>query len=229
MKQLLLLFIFLPFCSAQAQLNELTGNLASMTTYTIHGLPATPALTNLKSGSPYFKDEWLNSTIVLKDGQQYKNIQVKVNLYENKVHYLSNNTELVAESPISDVVLTDSLSNQTYHFVNYPATNRPGGNANAKWYQSLQEGTVSLYKLYEKAIEESRVYNSAAVEKSITTKESYFVLYKGELRPVRKLRELPELFFDKQSEMNAFIRQQPKKAFEQSLKEAVVYYNSLKG
>jgi hypothetical protein len=136
--------------------------------------------------------------------------------------------ELVAESPISDVVLTDSLKNQTYHFVSYARATRTGDKAEIRWYLSLQEGAVSLYKLYEKAIEESRVYNSATAEKSITTKESYFVLYKGELRPVRKLRELPDIFFDRQSEINAFIKQQPKRAFEQSLKETVAYYNSLK-
>jgi hypothetical protein len=228
MKQLLLAFIALPFCSAHSQQNALTGNVATITTYTIHGLPAESALANLKSGSPYFKDEWLNSTIILKDGQQYENVQAKVNLYENKIHYMSNNIELVAESPIRDVVLTDALSNDTYHFVNYPAVSRTGNDGEAKWYLSLLEGAVSLYKLYDKAIEESRAYNSAIVDRSMNTKESYFVFYKGELRPVRKLRELPEIFFDKQSEMNAFVKQQPKKPFEQSLKEAVAYYNSIR-
>jgi hypothetical protein len=228
MKPFAFLFFCMAFHTTHSQQDPITGNLASSTRYTIHGMPAGSKLENLKNGSVFFLNDWMNSTIILKNGEQYKNIKAKLNLYKNKVHYLNNDTELVSDSPISDVILMDSVNNTSYHFVNYNRAKKPDAPAEEHWFLSLKEGAASLYKLFEKTIEESRVYSSAIVDRSIRTKESYFILYKGALQPISRIRELPEILFDKQPELYAFIRQNSKKPFEKQLVEAVAYYNTLK-
>lgn len=223
---------FLVFCltsyMAYAQQDPVTGNVASSTRYTIHGMPRASKPDNIKSGSVFFLDDWMNSTIILKNGEQYKNIKAKLNLYEHKVHYLSNGAELVADSPIGNLILMDSANNTSYHFVSYNLAKKPHAPVNEQWFLSLKEGAASLYKLFDKTIEESRGYSSAIVDRYIRTKESYFILYKGALRPVNRIRELPEILFDKQQELHAFIRQNTKKPFEKQLVETVTYYNTLK-
>lgn len=227
MRPLLFILVSLSFATAQAQQDMLTGNVASMTNYTVHSMPAGSKSGTIKSGSFFFRNDWMNSVIVLKNGRRYENIQVKLDLYNNNVHYLQNATEMIAETPIADVILMDSAKNTAYHFVQYNA-GKPAGAASERWFLSLLEGDVSVYKVFDKRIEESRGYNSAIVDRSIDTKEQYYLLFKGALRPVTKIRQLPEILFGKQTEISAFIKEHSRLPFEELLIQTVAYYNSLK-
>jgi len=213
---------------SQTTVDPVTGNIASPNMYSIHGKAVTVTRDNIKGGSIFFNDDWMNSTIITKDGKEYKNIQARLNLLEKKVHYLNNTTEFVADSPIGDIILMNSDNKAKYHFVNYKDKKNALIPAEDEWYLSLHEGKISLYKLIDKSTEEVKGYGSAIADIYIKTNEKYFVLYKGELHNVSKIKQLSEILFDKGSEIDSYIKQLPKKSFESSLIDVVSYYNSLK-
>src|SRR5262245_50079417 len=51
----------------------------------------------LVNGSPYFRDDWMRGNVVLNGAEkQYAGILLKLDLYENEVHYQSlSGTEMI--------------------------------------------------------------------------------------------------------------------------------------
>src|SRR4051812_3149368 len=85
--------------------------------YTVGGTPFVNAkFVSLVEGTPYFKDEWLKAKITMPAGKEYKDISVKIDLFDNELHYLDNkNTEFIATSAVKEVDISDAPGN-TYRF-----------------------------------------------------------------------------------------------------------------
>ena len=91
--------------------------------YTVNGSPVVSArFVRLTEGTPYFKDAWMKGLAISDKNLRYQNAQVKLDLFENELHYLgSNGTEMICTIPLKDLTLTDTVSGASYHFVHSTA------------------------------------------------------------------------------------------------------------
>jgi hypothetical protein len=177
---------------------------------------------DFKSGSPYFKEDWLPTSLILNNGKLYEGLQAKLDIMSGGLIYKNEKgEELLAQSPIKEIIFTEG--NDHFVFIN-SSTIVPNGSRKI-WYQQLQSGTVSLYKQFEKNIVEHTPFNSATVEQSIKTTEKYFLIKSYTLTPIKKIKDLLEVLND-QAVVQKFGKEKQSLS-DKSLIEIVGYFNSL--
>jgi hypothetical protein len=217
---------------AQKSVDVTTGNASAMAPNfftVVNGEPIVFAkFTQLVSGSPYFRDEWMKGNVVMNGAEkQYAGILLKLDLYQNEVHYQSlSGIEMIAITPIQKVVLFDTVAEQIFNFVNgqfIEASSPVRG-----WYILLAEGNATLFKQIRKHLTENKPYGSATVEQSISNTVHYYILYKGNFTEVKKIRDLPDLLADKKSETSDYLKNKNVSGKNESDFEDVInYFNSL--
>src|SRR5215213_10856670 len=122
MKLLLVLFSIALVQMASAQkvidVSKNTGTIGTDVFFSVGGEPFVNAkFVRLVEGTPYFKDEWLSATITMPGGKEYKNISVKIDLFDNELHYMDDkDVELVCTTPVKQIAIADALGN-TYRFI----------------------------------------------------------------------------------------------------------------
>ena len=176
--------------------------------YSISGEPFVNAkFVSLVAGTPYFKEEWIKGALLLENGKQYKG-QLKLDLYDNEVHYLdSKGNEFITSIPIRQIIFTDPA----YSFIHCSFLPKTVVGVKMGWYQQLYIDSTSLYKYYHKQLSENKPYNSATYEQTIKTIEIYYVLYNGNFVTVKKIKDAPALFGDKQGALEAFLKNEDNK------------------
>jgi hypothetical protein len=175
--------------------------------YSVGGQPViTAEFFKVVEGSCFFNDEWMKGIIVLNNGNQYKNINTKLDLLKGNVHYQDQfGSEFIADLNIKEVILIDTVADINYRFICAAAITEEKNTKKPLWYQWLHSGTASLYKLFEKQASEQKPYNSATTEVRIQTVEKYFIHYSGAFFDVKKLKEIPSVLAIKKSELEAFL------------------------
>lgn len=236
MSRLLIWFYFSLLCLAATSQTTVdvdkepsVGGGALKYVYTVAGTPfVTAKFAKVVEGSPFFNVQIMRGAIILSGGKEYRNILVRLNLLESQVNYIDEKQlEMIATTPIREVVLWDTINNNHYRFVfsDYiETTDKP----EKDFYELLQAGKVELYKQYKKSILESKPYGSATVEQSIKTELRYFVLSSGKWVRIKKIKELTDLLTDKKNEIRKFV--EDKKLTKDSaanFEVIVAYYNTL--
>ncbi|HWN89297.1 MAG TPA: hypothetical protein VNM35_09550 [Chitinophagaceae bacterium] len=198
----------------------------------VNSVGGTPFLntkfSKLVEGSPFFNEEMMRGSIILKGGKEYRNILVRLNLLETQVNYIDEKQiEMIATIPISEVVLWDTINNDHHRFV-FSDFIETTDNPEKDFYELLLVGKVELYKQYKKKLLENRPYNSATTEQSIKTDLRYFVLFSGKWVRIKKIKELADLLADKKNEIQKFIEDKKlTKDNEANFEAIVAYYNTL--
>jgi hypothetical protein len=178
--------------------------------------------TEYKNGSPYFKENWLHASVILNNNKRYDELQGKLNIMSGEFLYKNQEgAQFVAQAGIKQIEFTDN--GDRFLFIN-PTTLSNDGSKKI-WYQQLNSGAVTLYKQLEKNIVESTPFNSATIEKSIKTKEKYFLLKGQMLIPIKKMKDLLEVLNDQPAALQKINKE--KQFSEKTLVEIVSYYNSL--
>lgn len=183
----------------------------------------------LTGGSPYFREGWTKGDLIAKSGTEYRNMLLRIDLFESKVHYLDRaHNEYVASTPLKRVVLHDS-SGVTLTFVHSSELPQQGKKPEDHWYQLLAEGKTELYKIDKKFMMENKPYGSSTVEQSIKTSTSYVLRQGDVLTEFKKMKELPSLLSDKKSEVESFIKTQldEKAPLDYQMIAVMDYYNSI--
>jgi hypothetical protein len=182
----------------------------------------------LDMGSPFFKEAWMKATLVFTNGKSQAGLLVKLDLFENNIHYLDGaGIENINLTPVREVILTDSTSNKEYNFINssaIAATGVPLG-----WYELLSKGKASFYK---KTIKKLAGAASQKVEdeiKPFNTSTQFYVLTNGNLLQIKRVKDIPEILKDKKKELQEYIRSQKLGGKSESdMINLVEYYNTLK-
>ena len=179
----------------------------------------------LVEGTPFYIDQWQKSTIITPQGKVIRDIPVKLDLLDGKLHYLdAKGTEYIASTHVQELVLNDSVNNKDYRFLSsfgLPLLKQG-------WYVPLVQGTASLYKLFDKTVREDKPYGSALTEQRIVTKEKYVVVYNNQAFYLKNDKEVPAVLADKKTEVESFMKGQNKKQpLQEKLVETVTYYNTL--
>lgn len=197
--------------------------------YTVAGTPFVNAkFSRVVEGSPFFNEQMMKGAIILSEGKEYRNILARINLLDFQVNYIGDKQiELVASTPIREVVLWDTISNKDYRFVSsyfIEAAQKP----DKDFYELLQAGKAELYKQHKKQLLESKPYGSATVEQRIQTEVFYFVLKEKQWKRVKKLKDVTALLSDKATEISKFISDNKINGDNQANFEFVIaHYNSL--
>jgi len=199
--------------------------------YVVGGHPFSMAkYAKVTEGSPYFKDEWMKGSVIVKSGEQYDNQLLRLDLISNELHYLdSTGQEMITTEKAVEVIFKDSVSGRQYRFVHSSAIAVPKSERPLTgWYQLLRMGAANLFRRFQKEIVETRPYGAATYEESIKTSSNYFLAYKEEFYRIKKIKDIPDIFSDKKNELNKFINSKELSGKNDSDYISVIeYYNSL--
>jgi len=180
------------------------------------------------SGTPYFSEEWMKGTVTISGDLQFAGVYLKLDLYNNEVHYRDlKGNELVATTPIKEIILFDSSSQLVFNFIKgeYINAKSPGKD----WYQLLVEGKASVFKKIKKQMNEEKPYGSATIERSVHTSFQYYALYNGTFILVRKFKDLPGVLNDKKDLVAEYIKANNLSGkTDDDYRIVINYYNSLK-
>jgi hypothetical protein len=175
--------------------------------YTVNGVPfSTAKYVRVVEGTPFFSDGWMKGQVFYDDGTGYKDLLLKLDLLENEIHFLSSaGEEMIVSTPLKEVILTDSITNVSYRFINSSFIGKAGDLRQEQWYQSLEAGTTSLYKQLKKSISESRPYGAATFEQKISTAPVYIISTPAKNILIKKWKDLPDAFDEKKPLIEKFI------------------------
>jgi len=205
MKPFLFILLFAGSISSRAQRTVDVAN-ANVSYSAAAGEPFVFAkFSNLVEGTPYFRDEWLRGNIVLNEGNQYAGIFLKLDLYDNEVHYRDQKgNELIGVSSIQKLILFDTVAQQVFQFINgdYIQANKQVNG----WYQLLAEGKAILFKQIKKIIRENKPDGSPTVEQTIISSSHYYILCNGNFTEIKKIKDLPGILADKKEEVARYIK-----------------------
>src|SRR5690606_19216201 len=122
-------------------------------------------------GSPYFLDLWAPAILVTESGTLYKDVMVKVDLFENHILFQdSAGNEMIVGTPLREVRINPNVPGKMSHFIHGSIlpNQKPG------WYQLLVNDSISLIKGVKKAIEQHTSYGSAP-EYTMVSSNTYIV------------------------------------------------------
>jgi len=176
--------------------------------YAVDGKPVTTAdHFKVVEGSYFFNENWMNAILVFNNGNEQKNINARLDLLKNNVHYQDQfGNEFIANPNIKEIIFIDTLADVNYRFIHAPAISGERNNREQQWYQWLHSGKASLYKLFDKQVAEHKHYGSATTEIKIQTAESYLIYYNGTFFSVKKIKEIPSVLAIKKSDLDDFIK-----------------------
>jgi hypothetical protein len=209
-----------------------TGNVNAMSPSFFNVVGGEPIVSvkfaRLVEGTAFFKDEWMKGDVVLTGERQYHGIYLKLDLYDNEVHFQDQKgNEMIATSLIQKLILFDTTAQQVFNFINGEFI-RANGHVKG-WYQLLSDGKASLFKKINKQIHEVKQYGSATVEQSIISLPRYYILYNGTFTEIKKLKDLPNILVDKKEEIAQYIKSHNLSGKTDSDFEIILnYYNGLK-
>ena len=223
------------FCGAHAQqtvvnVDKIEGSTISRHFYVVGGNPVSTAkYVKVVSGSPYFSDNKMLGQLDIYGGKKVDSILLRLDLLEIIVLYtIGDGVEMQATSPIQYITLKDPETNEQYRFTHSSAIHVTEQAVEPGWYQQIATGPVSLYKKINKSITETRPYNSATFEQSISTSSGFFLLTKNAFIQVKKTSTIPDILSDKKDALSAFLKQNRKTGkSDKDYIEIVDYYNKL--
>lgn len=185
------------------------------------------------SGTPFLLEEWKLGKITLSDNTIFNNIKIRLNLYNQQVHFLkSDNVEMTApKGAIKGLIIFDSTNqgSQKLAFLSgFPAIDNQ---INSNFYEILSSSKIMFLKAMRKTIHEDKDDLSGEVRKEFREYDDYYFLVKGEsaLQRIKRDREFVLNFMkDKKDKIDSFL-QTNKISFKSTddIKKLLDYYNSL--
>jgi hypothetical protein len=233
MKRLISCFLLsislLSFSQTTIDVDKNDKRLAAINNLSTSGTPYINAkFVRVVSGSPFFNEKMMRGILISKDGTEYRNIVIRLNLLESQVNFLNNKQEeLIVGTPLREVSMLDTVNQKNYHFIfsdHIESTDK----LDKGFYQILQNGKAGLYAYHKKVLKETRAYNSATYEQSIETYLTYYVLLGGQWKKINKIKDLPSVLSDKKNEVQEYISSKGLSGYKQEdVESVIIYYNSL--
>jgi len=234
MKRLKLLATAIFFCQVAMSQYGVTGIVGSLNMnsgdfvlFNIKGVTEANALTaNAYAGvenSPFASDEWAYARIRLADGRGFDSVLLRINLYENKVHFKDENgREKMIGADVKEIEIRDAFSklNGTMYVAGY-------GEDKNEFYQVIADGKkVALLKKLDMIIKETKVFN-APDKKSFELKDGLYIYAGGTLYEATKNCSSISWAFKNDKKATKFMDDNGLKCNkEKDLKSLVEYYNS---
>lgn len=179
-------------------------------------------------GSAFFRENLMHGNVIMQDGQEFKNLRLRLNLLENELNYLNQlREEMISTGPVKELILFDSLTGLQHTF-NHTAYLNVKDISVKGWLENLEKGKVSLFKQYYKNLMETFVYNSPNADIVITTQIRYYILYNDQWLLIKRIKNISDILSSKKDELTKFINENKLKADnEENFKSIISYFNNL--
>lgn len=183
-------------------------------------------------GTTSYIERYTSADIYTSSGRKYLNVNVKFDLLENQLQYISpEGTEMVALTPVSKIVLhllkpgTDSTQDVTL-----TGGNEELNKAGAPVYQQLDTGKVQLLIRIELKWRDDTPYGQAGVTRiyEINDKEWWIKMNEVFSKVEKNEAFFQKIFSDKKAEITDYInRSSIHFKSLTDIRKLVQYYNSL--
>jgi hypothetical protein len=184
-----------------------------------------PDLYSGVEGTPYLSESWTYARIKLADGRKFDSVLLKLNLYENKIHFKDQNgRERMVATQVREIEIRDASSkwNNAVFVSGY-------GEDKNMFFQALTDGNkAELLKKMNVIIKEMKVFN-APNQKSFELQERLFIYSSGTGTLYQESKNCSSLMnaFGNDSKITSFISSNDIKCNkEKDLGKLVDYYNS---
>ena len=177
------------------------------------------------TGSPFIFDQWLLASVKMGDDRVDDSIYIRLNAYENKLHFQDEKGEEMQSSvAIKQVTITDN--NPSWHGVVFRSGFKGGGNA---FFQVLEDGkNMQLLKKWMVNKWETKALGEEDKRSFQLEDEIYFGGYGNVYKQSKKCSSLAEAFEKKQEEIVRFVTTNDIKCNkEEDMRKLVRYFNSL--
>jgi hypothetical protein len=176
-------------------------------------------------GTPFLSESWAYARIMLADGRKFDSVLLKLNLYENKIHFKDQNgRERMVATQVREIEIRDASSkwNNAVFVSGY-------GEDKNMFFQALADGNkAELLKKMNVIIKELKVFN-APNQRSFELQERLYIYSSGTGTLYQESKNCSSLLsaFGNDSKVNSFISSNDIKCNkEKDLKKLVDYYNS---
>ncbi len=183
-------------------------------------------------GSPFFPEEYIKTSLLLKSGRMFSGINSRMILYDNSLVVLTDDgIEQRLTGSISrviyDLVITDNKPRKVIFQKGFPAIDK---HDSTTYYEVLDSGKLMLLKHYKVTYSDKRGYGEASYTRVFEKKITYYILQSGNI--IRQLGKGEEEFLSilpgKKVELEKYIDDKNIKCKkEEEWIELVSYYNSL--
>ena len=182
-------------------------------------------------GSPYFHDKYYLAEVTMVNGKVYKDIQVKVNILDNQVLYLTDdNKEMLSTSAIKRIRFFNISAEDGIQNVVLESFNGGLNMEKTPVYQVLDSGKYSLLKKISVTYIDSKGYGQSLVTRSFERTETLFCqMPDGSIVKIGKGREtVLEICGAKRKQVEAFIDKNNLKCrTAKDFQRVFNYYNSI--
>jgi len=176
-------------------------------------------------GSPFIYDSWLLAKIQLADGRYFDSVYIKLNGYENKVHFKDDNgEEMVTSVRVEQITITDQ--NPLWQGVVFRTGYEGEG---AAFFQVLADGKkIQLLKKVFITKWETKALGEEEKRTLQLDQELYFSADNKLYKSNKKCSVLTEIFADKKDAMLQFVSANELRCNkEEDMKKTVDYFNAL--
>ena len=182
-------------------------------------------------GTPFFNDAWKYGTVKLADNSIHNNVQLRINLLSQEVHFLNQDKLEMTGLPgvIKEVIFSDTVKNQKIQY-DFRCGYSPVDNQDEKnFYLVLCEGKLNLLGSLRKKVRERKEDMSGEVRKELITYDDYYFFSNNTLTPIKLNKMyLLENMPGRENKIEDFVKSN-KLSYKsaEDLKKIVCYYNSL--
>jgi hypothetical protein len=177
------------------------------------------------NGSPFVFDNWLLATIVLADERVFDSIYVKLNAYNDKVHFKNDNDEEMQTSiRVKQVTITDN--NSVWHGVIF-RTGYEGDPVN--FFRVIEDGKrMQLLKKIEVSVWETKALGEED-KKTFQQDETPFIAINNVLYKQNKsCNPMAEAYEKYKEKMQQFVSDNNIRCNrEEDMRKLVAYFNTL--
>lgn len=193
-----------------------------------NGRPLKPTRGFEEEGSPFFSNDYLESTIQLMNGKSYHRIPVKINYLTGELLFKTEDgQEMSVIKPFQRIALVKD--GQSYIFRSgFPSIDKQN---ELTLYELIDSGAAVLLKYTSVNFQDKQPYNGVNIIRTYTKKEVYYsyIPSKGLTVLPSETDALVRLFERDAALMAEFANKHKLKAKKESdLKKLFAYYNSIK-
>lgn len=178
-------------------------------------------------GSPYLNNKFVNGDVFMKNKQQYTDVPLRYNIYNDRVEFQSGENQISAIHP-PEMVEKVELDGNEFEYISYAL----GKKTQRGYFLKLYDGKASLYSRLEVDYiqpVEPGAYKDPEPAKFVRKSDVYYIKV-GEIQAqkVLKSKDIPDLFPDNQQKISDFVKKNKTKIKDPNeIIKVVKYYNSL--
>jgi hypothetical protein len=180
-------------------------------------------------GTPLLYTNWNYGTVWLVTGEKYDSMQVKYDLYSDKLIVLINEGEYEFNTGVSSFRVTDSATRKVLFYRN--GFDPISSFSRQAFYQVLYDGKTKLLLKTRKKIVSDITSTPGVKEKSFEDEKNYFLVTpKGELKKIKKKNsDILDMFNDHAEQLKKMVSEQKLKLNkDEEIIQLLHYYDSLK-